>query len=110
MASEDNPVIVQEEDTGNFGLYHPEEDVIETYVGNDREEIPGAYVDVNWHQTEEEDLQRSIKADIEDVREQINDLRSRDLSDEQERELERLDSRLDSQENVLNLVEEVGDA
>lgn len=110
MTSDTSPILVRNEDTGSFGLYHPDEHVIETYIGNDHEEIHGAYYGENWHDAEQEDLHASIEAAIEDARDDIEELRGCDLTDEQERELERLELRLESHENTLQLAKEVHDA
>lgn len=109
MPSDSSPILVREEDTGSFGLYHPDEHVIETYIGNDREEIHGEYYGENWHDADSEDLRAEIEADIEDVHGDIEDLRETDLTEEQERELDRLELRLESRENVLELAKEIDD-
>lgn len=105
--SDDSPVLVREEETGAFGLYHPDENVIETYIGDDREEIAGEYYGHNWHDAEEGELTASIEVDIEGVRDVIEELREQPLAEEQERVLDQYESRLESHENVLDLVQEV---
>lgn len=109
MTDESSPQLVREDDTGSFGLYHPDDHVIETYVGDDREELHGEYYGENWHNAESDDLQAEIEAAINDVREDIEDLRGRELTDEQERELDRLELRVESHENTLELVKEATD-
>lgn len=109
-AREGKPVLVQERGTGEYGLHYPDAGVIETYDGNERVELDvDALAGENWEEADVEDLQASVDAEIEEARKEIDELRSRDLSDVQEQELDRIESRLDSQANVLELVREVAD-
>lgn len=109
--SDDSPRIVREEKAGQWGLYHPDENVIETYDGADKKEIPDiGRIGEIWNDAGEGDLAASIEEDIRDVREDVETLREQDLTEEQRDELARLTSRLESMENTLDLVEEVQDA
>lgn len=94
-------------DAGQWGVYYPDRDVIETAVGDEIEEVPGRYLEHHWGRAEEQDLRQSIEADIETVRADIEELRDRDLTEEQETELGRLEIRLESYETVLEIAREV---
>lgn len=107
---EGDPVLVQEQDTGEYGLRYPGKDVIETYDGDERVLVDGSDPAENWQETDEDELRTGLKSDIEEVREGIHELRAGELTDQQERELDRLESRLESQANLLSLLKEVDDA
>lgn len=103
----DDLQLVREDATGDFGLHRPAENVIETYLGDERHDVPDYLLGQNWHPVEEAELRESIETDIAAVREEIADLRERDLSDEQAATLREAESRLASYERVLEIAREV---
>jgi len=108
---EEDPILVQEQDTGEYGVCYPDEGVIETYDGDERVELDvDSLSGKHWHSADQDELRASIDADIEEVREEIAALRGSGLTDAQARQLDRLESRLDSQENTLELIREANDA
>lgn len=107
VPTDNDPQLVRDDNTGNFGIYKPDQHVIETYIGDDRHEVHGHLVGENWHPVEQDELTESIEADIAEVREDMIEFNERDLGDEQARELERLESRLESYERILELVREL---
>lgn len=108
--AESGPVLVQEQDTGEYGLRYPGKDVVETYDGDERILVDGSNPAENWEEADADELRTGLKSDIKEVRAELEELRERDLSDEQEQELNRLESRLESQARILEIVEEVEDA
>jgi hypothetical protein len=100
------PILVQEEESGSYGLYHPDDNRIETYVGNDKHEVHGEYYGVNWHDADYDTFQDELRTKIDDVREDIQDLRGRELTSDQAAELDRLESRLTGYEKFAEIARE----
>jgi len=107
---EDGPILVHDTETDQYGLFRPSDSVVETHVGGECVEMPAETLPEHIHEADEAELQASLEADIQEVREEIEELREQDLTDEQARELDRLESRLEQQESVLEFVAEVDDA
>jgi hypothetical protein len=101
-----DPILVQEEESGNYGLYHPDDNRIETYIGNDKHEVYGEYYGETWHDADYDIFQDELHTKINDVQEDIQDLRGRELTAEQETELDRLESRLTSYEKFVDIARE----
>jgi hypothetical protein len=102
-----DPILVQEEESGNYGLYHPDDNRIETYIGNDKHEVHGEYYGVNWHDADYDTFQDELRTKIDDVRKDVQDLRGRELTADQEAELDRLESRLTRYANFAEIAHEV---
>jgi hypothetical protein len=104
--SDGDLILVREEESDSYGLYHPDDNRIETYVGNDKHEVAGEYYGVNWHDADYDSFQEELRTKIDDVQEDIQDLRGRELTTEQEAELDRLESRLTTYEKFAEIARE----
>ena len=101
-----DPTLVQEENSGSYGLYYPDDNRIETYIGNDKHEVHGEYYGETWHDADYDTFQDELRTNIDAVRADIQELRGRELTSEQEAELDRLESQLESYEKFVEIARE----